>query len=179
MRRYFRLPPALIMAVIGTLAISALSSPLAAETDFLVPPGRPPVPQTITMGPDHNLWFTENSGLKIGTINAQGVITEYAIPGAQGLTGITTGPDESLWFTDEFAGFIGHISTSGAFLGSYSLPIGSHPQGIVTGPDNRLWFVDNSVDLMHPLNGFRIGAIDTAGNLNEFPTYINPIVFGA
>ena len=179
MRRYFRLPPALIMAVIGTLAISALSSPLAAETDFLVPPGRAPEPQTITMGPDHNLWFTENSGLKIGTINAQGVITEYAIPGAQGLTGITTGPDESLWFTDEFAGFIGHISTSGAFLGSYSLPIGSHPQGIVTGPDNRLWFVDNSVDLMHPLNGFRIGAIDTAGNLTEFPTYINPIVFGA
>ena len=153
MRRYFRLPPSLIMAVIGALAISALSSPLSAETDFLVPPGRAPEP-AITMGPDHNLWFTENSGLKIGKINAQGVITEYPIPGAQGLPGITTGPDGKLWFTDEFAGFIGHINTSGAFLVTYNLPVGSHPQGIVTGPDNRLWFVDNSVDLLHPLNGF-------------------------
>ena len=64
MRRYFRLPPSLIMAVIGALAISALSSPLAAETDFVITPGRPAFAMVITMGPDHNLWFTENGGLK-------------------------------------------------------------------------------------------------------------------
>lgn len=179
MRRYFRLPLPFIMAVLGAIVISAFSSPLAAETDFAVPPGRAPQPQTITMGPDGNLWFTEFSGLKIGKITSQGVITEYAIPGAEGLVGITTGPDGNLWFTDEYAGFIGHITTTGSYLGPIDLPLGSHPQGIVTGPDSRLWFVDNSVDLLHPMYGFRIGAITTGGTLTEYPTYINPIVFEA
>ncbi len=176
MRRYFRLPLRLIMAVIGVLAIPALSSTLLAETDFVVSPGRAAYPQVITVGPDHNLWFTENGGLKIGTITPQGVITEYPIAGAQALCGITAGPDGNLWFTDEFAGTIGHISVTGSNLVTYSLP-GSHPQGIVTGPDGKLWFVDNSVDLQHPQNGFRIGRIDTSGNITEYPTGINPNVF--
>lgn len=179
MRRYFRSPLRLIMVMIGVLFSIAVSSPLLAETDFNVPPGRPAEPQTITVGPDHNLWFTENSGLKVGRITAAGVITEFPIPGAQGLCGITTGPDGNLWFTDEFAGFVGHISTSGGSLVTYSLPAGSHPQGIVTGPDNKLWFVDNSIDLLQPAGGFRIRSIDTAGNVNSYFTNINPIIFDA
>ena len=178
MRRYFRLPLPLIMAVIGVLAIPALSSTLLAETDFVISPGRATYPTIVTVGPDHNVWFTENAGLKIGTINPQGVITEYPITGAQGLCGLTTGPDGNLWFTDEYAGTIGHISVTGGNLVTYSLP-GSHPQGIVTGPDGKLWFVDNSVDLNQPQNGFRIGRIDTSGNITEYPTGINPIVFDA
>ncbi len=177
MCRFFHLPLPVTMAVICGLAILGLCFPLVAETDFNVPPGRAPEPQTITMGPDHNLWFTENSGGKIATINGQGTITEFAIPGAQGLCGITTGPDGNLWFTDEFAGFIGHINTSGGSLVIYNLAAGSHPQGIVTGPDHKLWFVDNSVDLLHPEQGFRVGRIDTSGNVSEFPAGINPIVF--
>ncbi len=177
MRRYFRLLQHLILAITCALAISAVSSPLAAETDFPISPGRAAFPMVITMGPDHNLWFTENSGLKIGTINPLGVITEYPIAGAQGLLGITTGPDGNIWFTDEFAGFIGHINTSGGSLVTYDLPLGSHPQGIVAGLDGKLWFVDNSVDLLHPMEGFRVGSIDTSGNINEYPTGIDPIVF--
>ena len=102
MRRHFRLPQPFIPSVIFALVILGLSSPLAAETDFVINPGRAAFPMVITLGPDHNLWFTENSGLKIGTINTHGVITEYPIPGAQALLGITTGPDGNLWFTDEF-----------------------------------------------------------------------------
>ena len=177
MRRHFRLPQPFIPSVIFALVILGLSSPLAAETDFVINPGRAAFPMVITLGPDHNLWFTENSGLKIGTINTHGVITEYPIPGAQALLGITTGPDGNLWFTDEFAGFIGHINTAGGSLVTYDLPLGSHPQGIVAGLDGKLWFVDNSVDLLHPMQGFRIGSIDTAGNISEYPTGIDPIVF--
>jgi uncharacterized repeat protein (TIGR03803 family) len=179
LRRYFHLQLRLIVGTISVLFSIAIASPLLAETDFVVPPGRAPQPQVITTGPDHNLWFTENTGLKIGTITAQGVITEYPIPGAQGLCGITTGPDGNMWFTDEFAGFIGHINTSGGSLVIYNLPAGSHPQGIVTGPDSKLWFVDNSVDPQNPANGFRVRSIDTAGNVANYPTGINPAVFDA
>src|ERR1017187_9593967 len=131
-----------VAMAISILTLLALTPALFASTDFTVPPGRMAWPLSMTEGPDHNLWFTENVGLKIGRITDAGVITEFPISGAQGLCGITTGPDGNIWFTDEFAGFIGHISTSGGGLVIYSLP-GSHPQGIVSGPDGKLWFVDN------------------------------------
>ena len=38
------------------------------------------VPQSITAGPDGNLWFTEDFGNKIGRITPAGVITEFPIP---------------------------------------------------------------------------------------------------
>ena len=172
-----RLRHLITMALIGALASFALSGQLFGETDYVVPPGRAAFPIVITVGPDGNVWFTENAGLKIGTANADGVVTEFPITGAQGLCGITAGPDGTIWFTDEFAGTIGHISITGGALGTYNLPPGSHPQGIVTGPDSKLWFVDNSVDSLHPANGFRVGSIDTAGNITEYSTSINPGVF--
>jgi streptogramin lyase len=37
-------------------------------------------PTSITVGPDGALWFTEQTGNKIGRITTAGVITEYPIP---------------------------------------------------------------------------------------------------
>ncbi len=163
-------------AILLVLAILPASPAIFGETDFIIPPGRASTPLVITRGPDRKLWFTEFTGFKIGTINVDGVVTEFPIPGAQGLCGITTGPDGNLWFTDQYAGFIGHISTSGSNLIIYMLP-GGHPQGIVTGPDGNLWFVDSAIDPQNPANGFRVGSIDLAGNITEYPTGINPGFF--
>ena len=162
------------IATVGALATLAFSSQVWGETDFVVPPGRTASPITMTEGPDHNLWFTEGVGLKIGRITDAGVITEFPISGAQGLCGITTGPDGNIWFTDELAGTISHISTSGTGLVTYSLPTGAHPQGIATGPDGNLWFVDLYVNSQHPAGGFRVGSITVSGTVTEYLTGINP-----
>src|SRR5437868_1828448 len=62
-------------------------------------------PLAITAGPDGNLWFTEQNGLRIGRITPLGVVTEFnnfsafnsfaPVPGS-----ITAGPDGNVWFTE-------------------------------------------------------------------------------
>jgi virginiamycin B lyase len=100
-------------------------------------------PGTITTGPDGNLWFTEETGDKIGMITPTGTITEYTVPtsGAQPL-GITAGPDGNLWFTEGDGDKIGEISTTGTIT-EYPIPTsGADPIGITAGPDGNLWFTE-------------------------------------
>ena len=156
------------IGLVGLIATMVLSSLAFGSTDFVVPPGRSPNPYTIVTGPDHNLWFVEAGGEKVGRITTAGVITEFPITGAQSLVGIASGSDGNLWFTDQLTGKVGHISTSGTGITQFALPTGSYPQGITSGPDGNLWFVEQK------LNGlFKVGKMTTAGVLTEFATNIN------
>jgi virginiamycin B lyase len=95
----------------------------------------------MALGPDGNLWFTENNAQKIGKITPTGTITEYAIPPDPGNVdpeSITNGPDGALWFTSESE--LGRITTSGSLT---SLPPEASLVGfyaIVTGPDGNLYY---------------------------------------
>jgi hypothetical protein len=56
------------------------------------------------------VWFTENTGNKIGRITPSGVITEYNVPTANsGPQNITTGADGTIWFTEQNAGNIAKL----------------------------------------------------------------------
>src|SRR5262245_20144580 len=78
-----------------------LLSPTIAE--FTVPTADA-IPNSITAGPDGNLWFTEytTGNIGIGMINpATHAITDFPIPSANAdPRGITAGPDGNLWFTE-------------------------------------------------------------------------------
>jgi uncharacterized repeat protein (TIGR01451 family) len=71
-------------------------------TEFAVPTANSN-PFAITVGPDGNLWFTENAVAQIGTINVTShAITEFATPRQRSApVGITLGPDHNLWFLEE------------------------------------------------------------------------------
>ena len=58
-------------------------------------------PNGITAGPDGNLWFTEQDGDKIGSINpvTRG-ITEIPLSAGSEPQGIMAGPDGNLWFAE-------------------------------------------------------------------------------
>ena len=59
------------------------------------------LPQGITVGPDGNLWFTENGNSKIGSATTDGGFQDVATPTASaGPQEITLGPDGNLWFTE-------------------------------------------------------------------------------
>lgn len=69
----------------------------------------------ITVGPDSNLWFTEENAdsNRIGRITPAGVITEFKMTGLAadaGLSSITSGPDKKLWFTEKNANKIGNFT---------------------------------------------------------------------
>jgi streptogramin lyase len=124
--------------------------------------------QSITVGPDGNLWFAENSGNRIGRITLGGAITEFSIgiSASAGLVDITTGPDGNLWFTEQAGNRVGKITTAGVVT-EYSAGIsaGSSPSYIVNGSDGNLWFTEQ--------NGHRIGRITPAGVVTEFSAGIS------
>src|SRR5579864_3839710 len=151
------------LSIALALQVIGLSVLVFGSTNFLVPPGRSASPLTIIVGPDHNLWFTEFTGEKIGRITTGGVITQFPIAGAQSLVGLASGPDGNIWFTDQYTGKVGFINTSGGGLKQFALPAGSHPQGLTAGPDGNLWLVDQKKNGL-----FTIGRITPLGVITEF-----------
>jgi len=132
----------------------------ATFSEFTIPtPGNP---AGLTDGPDGALWFTEQSGNKIGRITTAGVISEFTIPtpGSVPLL-VVAGPDGALWFTEQGSNAIGRISTAGVIT-EFPIPTaGVYPNGITAGADGSLWFTEQF--------GNQIGRITTAGVITEFP----------
>jgi streptogramin lyase len=120
-------------------------------------------PRDIVAGPDGNVWFTEQSGNRIGMITPQGVVAEYAIPTADSTpVGITVGPDGNLWFAEYTGNRIGTIAPDGTIT-EYLVPTkNAGPHHITTGPDGNLWFTE--------FGAGQIGRITPDGQtIDEFP----------
>jgi virginiamycin B lyase len=147
-----------------TAALKVAPSGKVANTYSLAPAIR----ESITTGPDGNLWFTGMTlggslapSDTIGRITTTGVVTYFNTPTFDGdVAIITAGPDGNLWFTEELAAKIGQITPSGViteFAGPYSNPpiAGgpiTEPTGIVTGPDDHLWYVDSGANQVIRIN---------------------------
>ena len=129
----------------------------------------------LVVGPDGNLWFTEQSLTKgsgaIGRITPAGVVTMFTkglLPGGYP-SNITVGPGGNLWFTEQSltkgSGAIGRITPAGTItLFSKGLPAASSPSAIIPGPDGNVWFT------VLPL-GYgtgAIGRITPAGTITMF-----------
>jgi len=128
-------------------------------------------PQSITVGPDGNLWFVENATNKIAKMTTSGTITEYSIPtSGSGPAAIVTGSDGNLWFTEENAGQIGKITTSGSIT-EYGSTSGS-PTVIALGPDGNIWFGD------YLGMGLSVGYITPTGSITEYSIGIPYPVLG-
>jgi len=118
------------------LTLTLTEFPLATASAF---------PNSITSGPDGNLWFTESAANKIGRISPQSphTITEFPLATTNaGPFDIVAGPDGNLWFTEYLVSRIGRISPQtpdaiSEFSTGYGVPF-----GITTGPDGALWYTE-------------------------------------
>ena len=98
-------------------------------------------PISIILGPDGNLWFTEQNASNVARVTPDGVITEFRTPTFSFPLDITAGPDGNVWFSEGAVGQIAFITPSGRIkeiLFSSSGAAG----GIVTGSDGNIWFTD-------------------------------------
>lgn len=114
---------------------------------------------SMAAGPDGNIWFTNESGVR--RITTDGVVTTFNYDNAWPLH-IAAGPDGNMWFTEYNANRIGRITPAGQITW-FDVPTAS--AGVVditTGPDGNLWFTEN-------LSTNRIGRISTLGVITEFP----------
>jgi streptogramin lyase len=113
-------------------------------------------PFGIVAGPDGNIWFTEEIGNKVASINpSMHTFADFAIPTASSQPlGIAAGPDGRIWFTEAHGKKIGSIDpTTHAFVET-SLTSGSAPVDITSGPDGDLWFTEagaNKIGTVNPL----------------------------
>src|SRR5712691_646208 len=119
-------------------------------------------PESITAGPDGNMWFDEFWTNRIGRLTPAGALTEFPIPTPNsGPRGIVAGPDGNMWFVESGRSrpAIARISTSGQVV---EFPIGQGPSDvapndIVKGPDGDLWFTEMSA----------VGHISTDGRITQ------------
>jgi virginiamycin B lyase len=108
----------------------------------------------ITIGPDHNIWFTEPGYQWIVRMTPTGHSKVFALPDSynESPRGITTGPDGNLWFTELYDNFIGRITPHGTIT-RFPIPdYASEPWAIVTGPDGDLWFTESGDDKIGRFN---------------------------
>jgi virginiamycin B lyase len=139
----------------------------------MIPLPSPPkrYPNTMTAGPDGNLWFTETLSegyvTTIARMTPSGTITgEFSLPSdTDSAEYITTGPDGNLWFIiassigQDAHAKVGRITPQGKIT-VFDLPASVFDAGaIINGPDGNLWF---SV-------GRDIVRITPDGHVKEFP----------
>jgi streptogramin lyase len=123
-------------------------------------------PESITTGPDGNIWFTEIWSGRIGRLTPSGVLTEF--PAASTPRGIVTGPDGNLWFAvSNLQGpAVGRITPTGVVT-TYpiSLEADLFPYAIAAGPDRNLWFTLQSNGRV---GAGAIGRITPGGSITTF-----------
>jgi virginiamycin B lyase len=120
----------------------------------------------ITVGPDGNLWVTDNFGNQIDRITPAGRVTRFALPTPwREPVSITRGPDGNLWFTAAVShqdkshpSRIGRMTPTGRITG-FPIRGNAFPDRIVAGPDGSLWFTQAHAD---------IGRIALTGVVTEF-----------
>jgi virginiamycin B lyase len=119
------------------------------------------VPTWITVGPDNNLWFTEQTNNKIGTYK-NGSIMEYPIHTTDSQPFGIVSDGTNLWFTERNGDKIGKITTGGTITEYGGLTAGAQPLGITLGVDGALWFTESAAG--------NIGKIPTSGaSVTEYP----------
>ncbi len=120
-----------------------------------LPPG--PRPWGIAAGSDGAMWFTEREGNNVSRITADGVITQFALPGSGRMPEeIVAGRDGALWFTQGMHAAIGRITTAGEMT---ELPISRPAMDLAAARDGRIWFITYSPT--------QVGSIDPAGRVVE------------
>jgi virginiamycin B lyase len=149
----------------GTISEFALpaAAVTAASTSTPAAQSTPKGVTEITVGPDSNLWFTEENANQIGRITPDGTITEFPLVGPNNYpTSIITGPDKNIWFTEVGTGKIGKMTTAG-LVTSYFIPTRhSGPSSITVGPDGNIWFTETNINRIAKIN-------PKSGKITEVP----------
>jgi streptogramin lyase len=116
-------------------------------------------PDSITTGPDGNLWFTNYDNNSIGSMTTTGVVSNYTGSRISRPDSITMGPDGNLWFTNYGNSSIGSITTAGV-VSNYTGSGIDEPDSITAGPDGNLWFTNYGNN--------SIGSITTSGVVSNY-----------
>ncbi len=134
-------------------------------------------PANLINGPNNSstLWFNEMNRSALGSIDLNGNVKQYSIPGLRAAPNlITLGADSNLWFTEtaEAGGQFGKFDLSTYETSKYIIPAGVFDVFAMTkGPDNNLW-------LIFKIKSFEVAKIDTTGTTLKIYPLPEPFDYG-
>jgi len=163
-------PAALIYGPQEALWFTLLGANAIAKIGPLNPPGAVvsttlPMagmePYDLTIGPDQQIWFSEQAGDQMGRLDMASAVSEYPLPTPGAQPGhVTLGQDGGVWFTEWTGNRVGRIGPDGEIT-EYPLPNpNSRPLGIATALNGDIWFTEWA--------GARIGRLTPQGELHEY-----------
>ena len=135
-------------------------------------------PDSLTVGPDGNIWFAGRCDV-IGRVltAAPHTVTLFPIPGGIVFGGnqinpnsIVVGQDGLLWFTEGQFSAIGRIDTAGVFSSAISLPF-EFPANLIVDKSGVLWASGFNVTVG---NGNLVARISVNGGVRVFPVRTGP-----
>src|SRR5690606_11120565 len=114
MRRLLSLLAAASLLV-GLAALDLAGAPPAGALNAITTFTAPNMggPDSVTTGPDGNIWFASSNGDKIGKVTPSGGVTVFPQDPLYGPNDIVAGPDGNLWFTARQASGLGRITPTG------------------------------------------------------------------
>jgi virginiamycin B lyase len=125
-------------------------------------------PLSIAFGADGNMWFTEATTGRIGTIAIPSFALTEEPTALPGVAGIISGPPGILetvgllWFADGAGIGSATASTPQGYHGPWAPPTGTFgPAGLTIGPDANVWFTDPASN--------QVGSVTPDGSIQEFP----------
>jgi virginiamycin B lyase len=135
-------------------------------------------PFGVALDQNHDLWFTELVGNKIGEITPQGSIIELPIPGSGYMepSGITVDPSGKVWFT-----LAGTDSIGSYYDGSFTIKnltgVISTPVGIAVDQQGNVWFTQHGPSFISEYNPTNdsLETISTSNNslVSSLPYFIH------
>ena len=105
----------------------------------------------LALGPDGNVWFTEQS--HIGRITTAGTIKEFLYPSGASSNqfgSVTAGPDGNVWFTENGNNIVGQINPTTFAITEFPLAsqgITCNPSSIVAASDGNIYFICDGVHI--------------------------------
>jgi len=97
----------------------------------------------MSIGPDGNLWFTENAGTSdlVGYVNKKGKVIEHPVDKTEGdLAGISRTASGNLVFAQ--GEFLQEVDTTGVLLASQDLGLASGAGSVREALDGNVWFAE-------------------------------------
>jgi virginiamycin B lyase len=117
-------------------------------------------PDSLAVGRDGAVWFTEAKAGRIGRLSGGRVTTYRLAPGSEP-RGIAAGADGAVWFTEAGADRIGRIAATGR-VRTFPIPTPrADPVRIAAGPDGAMWFTEAGAS--------QVGRVTASGRISEFP----------
>ena len=149
---------------VGPTAIAEITTDGLGSLNAYALPVADSDPTGVALGPDGNVWFTENATADVRNVTAEGLVSSPAAASTSSAmpTGIVNGPDGNLWYAETGADKIARLTPAGV-LTEFPVTAGSEPVDLVVGNDGELYFTEW-------LSG-KIGKMEMVGTSSNAPAF--------